>query len=94
MIGSGATWSVPGESMTVIRGGATSSQPVPIFRQAGTLAAVRAALAASPAQPRAEFRNGVLTLEFDRGSNEDIASAVNKTLSVTGSRNLRVTLQP
>lgn len=94
MIGSGAVWSVPGQRMTVNRGVAPSSQPVPLFRQAGTLASVRAALANSPAQPQAEFRNGVLTLKFDRGSNEEIAAAVNKTLSVTGSRSLQVTLQP
>ena len=94
LIGSGAAWSVPGQRMTINRGGAAPSQPVPLFRQAGTLASVRATLANSPAQPQAEFRNGVLTLKFDRGSDEDIAAAVNKTLSVTGSRNLQVTLQP
>jgi len=94
MIGSGATWSVPGQSLAVSRGGAASSQPVPLFRQAGTLASVRAALAGSPAQPQAEFRNGVLTLKFDRGSNEEIAAAVKKTLTVTGNRDLRVALQP
>lgn len=55
---------------------------------------MRAALADSPAQPQAEFRNGVLTLRFARGSNEEIASAVKKTLSVTGDRNLQVALQP
>lgn len=95
LIGAGAAWSSPDfRSLAVRRGDAAGRQPVPIFRQAGTLAAVRAALANSPAQPQAEFRNGVLTLKFDRGSNEEIASAVNKTLSVTGSRNLQVALQP
>jgi hypothetical protein len=95
MIGEGATWTSYGfRSLSVTRGGAATRQPVPIFRQAGALAAVRAALADSPAQPQAEFRNGVLTLKFAGGSNEEIASAVNKTLSVTGSRNLQVTLQP
>jgi hypothetical protein len=94
LIDAGATWTAPGFQSLAVGRGTSPRQPVPIFRQAGTLAAVRAALADSPAQPRAEFRNGVLTLKFDRGSNEEIASAVNKTLSVTGSRNLQVTLQP
>jgi len=94
MIGEGAAWTAPGFQSLAVSRGASPQQPVPIFRQAGTLASVRAALAGSPAQPQAEFRNGVLTLKFDRGSNEEIASAVNKTLSVTGSRTLQVTLQP
>ena len=93
MIQSGAQWTSPGfQSLSVRQGGPI--QPVPIFRQAGTLASVRAALAGSPAMPQAEFRNGVLTLKFDRGSNAEIASAVNKTLSVAGTRNLQVTLPP
>ena len=95
LIGSGATWTSPGfQSLSIKRGEAATQQPVPIFRQAGTLAAVRSALADSPARPQAEFLNGVLTLKFAGGGNEEIASAVNKTLSVTGGRNLRVTLQP
>ena len=94
LIGAGATWTAPGFQSLAVSRGTSPQQPVPIFRQAGTLAAVRAALSGSPAQPQAEFRNGVLTLKFDRGSNEEIASAVNKTLSVTGSRKLQVTLQP
>lgn len=94
LIGAGTTWTAPGYQSLAVNRGTSPQQPVPIFRQAGTLAAVRAALAGSPAQPQAEFRNGVLTLKFDRGSNAEIASAVNKTLSVTGSRNLQVTLQP
>jgi len=95
MIGSGASWTSPGfQSLAVKRGTPSVQQPVPLFRQASTLAAVRATLADSPARPQAEFRNGVLTLTFDRGSNEEIASAVNKTLSVTGSRSLQVALHP
>ncbi len=94
MIGAGATWTVPGSTLAVNRGNTPARQAVPIFRQAGALATVRAALADSPARPQAEFRNGVLTLTFDRGSNEDIAAAVNKTLSVTGGRSLQVALQP
>ena len=94
MIGSGAKWTVPGRALAVKSGNATTQQPVPIFRQAGTLATVRAALADSPARPQAEFRNGVLTLNFPQGSNQEIAEAVNRTLSVAGTRNLQVTLQP
>lgn len=94
MIGDGAAWTSSGFQSLAVRRGTAAQQPVPIFRQAGTLAAVRAALADSPAQPQAEFRNGVLTLRFARGSNEEIASAVKKTLSVTGDRNLQVALQP
>ena len=94
MIGSGAKWTVPGRTLAVKSGNPATQQPVPLFRQAGTLAAVRAALAGSSARPQAEFRNGVLTLTFERGSNEEIASAVNKALSVTGSRNLQVAVQP
>lgn len=95
MIGADASWTAPGFQSFAVRGGdPAAQQPVSIFRQASTLATVRAALADSPARPQAEFRNGVLTLKFDRGSNEEIAAAVNKTLSVTGSRNLQVALQP
>ena len=94
MIGDGAAWTSSGFQSLAVRRGTAAQQPVPIFRQAGTLAAVRAALADSPAQPQAEFRNGLLTLRFARGSNEEIAAAVKKTLSVTGDRNLQVALQP
>lgn len=92
-IGNGATWLVPGQTVAVNRGTAPT-QPVPLFRQAGVLASVRAALAGSPTQPQAEFRHGVLTLTFKGGNNDEIASAVNRAMSVPEARKLQVTLQP
>ncbi|MBJ7327281.1 MAG: hypothetical protein JHC52_08040 [Chthoniobacterales bacterium] len=93
MIGNGAAWAEPGRTMVVKRGGTGVQQPVPIFRQAGVLATVRGALAGSSAQPRAEFRHGVLTLTFDHGTNDEISAAVKKTLAVAGSSSVRVALQ-
>lgn len=94
VIGSGATWAVPGKTVIVNRGVAGSTPAVPLFRQAGVLASVRAAVQDSPAQPQAEFRRGVLTLTFNRGSNDEIAAAVNKALSIPEARKLQVSLQP
>lgn len=94
LIGADAKWTAYGRTLVVGSGNASARQPVPLFRQAGTLAAVRAAISDSPSQPEAEFRNGILMLRFDRGSNEEIATVVNKTLSVTGNRTLQVSLNP
>jgi hypothetical protein len=94
MIGSGAKWEVPGQTVTVNRAGAATTQPVPLFRQAGVLASVRAALAGSPAQPQAEFRHGVLTLTFNSANNDEVAAAVNKAMAVPEARRLQVSLQP
>jgi len=77
MIG-GAKWVDYGRSLVVDQGNPAARQPVPLFKQAGVLAAVRANLADSPAKPRAEFRRGLLTLTFDRGSNAEIAEAVRR----------------
>lgn len=95
MIGHGASWTDPGfSSLVVKRGDPSTLRPVPLFRQANVLASVRAALAASPAQPRAEFTHGTLKLTFDRGSNEEIAAAVKQALAVPEAENIRVSLQP
>ncbi len=55
---------------------------MPLFRQAIVLAAVRAAVAGSPAVPKAEFRHGLLTLTFAQGTPAQIATAVNSAIAV------------
>lgn len=56
--------------------------PVPLFRQAIVLAAVRSALADAPASPKASFSHGLLTLEFGGASPGDIAASVRRAISV------------
>lgn len=90
LIGDGASWTDDGNTILVTRGGTIAHQPVPLFRQAGMLAAVRAALADSPIHPWTEFRHGLLVLTFTEGSNSEIAAAVNKALSASEARNAKV----
>lgn len=89
LIQASASWVEYGKTLSVTRG---QSQPVPLFRQAIVLAAVRSAVAGSAAAPRAEFRNGRLTLAFDRGTNPEIAAAVNRALSVPEVTRLEIQL--
>lgn len=72
----------------------TAADPVPLFRQAIVLANVRAAVAGLPAQPKAEFRRGLLTLTFLDGTQPEIAAAINRALSVPEVTKLRATLPP
>jgi hypothetical protein len=94
MIGGGAKWVDPGRTLVVNRGTPAARQPVPIFRQAGVLAAVRANLAGSPAKPRAEFRRGLLTLTFDSGNNAEIAAAVRSAMNTPDTGAMGVYLNP
>ncbi len=75
-------WVDYGRSLVVTRGNASSLPPVPIFRQAIVLASVRAAVAGSPAGPKAEFHRGLITLTFMRGTSQEIAAAVNRAIAV------------
>jgi hypothetical protein len=77
-----------GNSLLVSRGPAAA--PVPLFRQAIVLANVRAAVAGLPAQPRAEFQRGLLTLTFPRGTGPEVAAAVNRAIEVPEVTRLRV----
>lgn len=79
-----------GNSLVVARGPAAA--PVPLFRQAIVLANVRAAVAGLPAQPQAEFQRGLLTLDFARGSQSEINTAINKALGVPEVTRLRANL--
>ena len=74
----------PAETGPVIvtRAGASQAQPVPLFRQAIVLANVRAAVAGLPAQPKAEFQRGLLTLTFPRGTQAEMAAAMNRAFAV------------
>jgi hypothetical protein len=74
-----------GNTLYVSRGAANA--PVPLFRQAIVLANVRSALANTPAT--AEFRRGILTVTFPRGTAQQIASAINRTLQVPEVNRLR-----
>ena len=56
---------------------------MPLFRQAIVLANVRAAVAGLPAQPKAEFQRGLLTLTFPRGTQPEVATAINRTLAAS-----------
>ena len=79
-----------GRSLTVTRG--IPQPPVPLFRQAIVLATVRTTLNNSPATPQASFQRGELHLLFDRGSNEQIASTINRVLTVPEVTRLHATL--
>lgn len=79
LIKADTSWIDYGNAFLVIRG---NHQPVPLFRQAIVLASVRAAVAGSPAAPRAEFYRGLLTLTFGRGTNPEIAAAINRAIAV------------
>ena len=79
-------------SLLVSRG--TTAEPVPLFRQAIVLANVRAAVAGLPAQPKAEFQRGLLTLTFPPGSQGEAATAINKALTVPEVTRLRANLPP
>lgn len=93
LIGDGASWMDYGNTIIITRGGAAARQPVPLFRQAGMLASVRAALSNSPIHPWTEFRHGQLVLTFTKGSNSEIAATVNKALSASEARNAKVIVQ-
>jgi len=81
-----------GQSVLVTRG--TAAEPVPLFRQAIVLANVRAAVAGLPAPPKAEFQRGLLTLNFDQATPEQIAAAVNRAIEVPEVTRLRANLPP
>jgi hypothetical protein len=70
----------------------TATEPVPLFRQAIVLANVRAAVAGLPAQPKAEFNRGLLTLTFPPGSQGEVTTAINKALTVPEVTRLRANL--
>ena len=78
-----------GDALIITRGAAT---PVPLFRQAIVLANVRAAVAGLPAQPKAEFQRGLLTLTFLVGTKPDVVSAINRALAVPEVTRLRANL--
>ena len=79
-----------GNSLLVTRGSA--ADPVPLFRQAIVLANVRAAVAGLPAQPKAEFQRGLLTLTFPRGTQPEVATAINQALTIPEVTRLRANL--
>ncbi len=81
-----------GNALLVSRGPA--SAPVPLFRQAIVLANVRAAVAGLPAQPKAEFQRGLLTLTFPRGTRPEVAAAINRAIEVPEVTRLRAILPP
>ncbi len=81
-----------GNSLLVTR--STAAAPVPLFRQAIVLANVRAAVAGLPAQPKAEFQRGLLTLTFPRGTQPEVATAINRTLAIPEVTRLRVIPPP
>ncbi len=78
----------------VTKAGTIPAQPVPLFRQAIVLANVRAAVAGLPAQPKTEFQRGLLTLTFPRGTQAEVATAVNRALTVPEVSRLQVILAP
>ena len=78
-----------GDALIITRGAAT---PVPLFRQAIVLANVRAAVAGLPAQPKAEFQRGLLTLTFPAGTKPDVVSEINRALAVPEVTRLRANL--
>ena len=78
----------------VTRAGAAQAQPVPLFRQAIVLANVRAAVAGLPAQPKAEFQRGLLTLTFPRGTQAEMAAAVNRAFAVPEVSRIQVVPSP
>ena len=78
----------------VTRAGAAQAQPVPLFRQAIVLANVRAAVAGLPAQPKAEFQRGLLTLTFPRGTQAEMAAAVNRAFAVPEVSRIQVVPAP
>lgn len=87
-------WLDYGRTFSARREPAATNGGVPLFRQAIVLASVRAALAGMPATPQAEFQNGLITLTFDRGTPQQIAAAVNRTLDTPEVSRLRVVLPP
>ena len=82
------------EPIMVTKAGAAPAQPVPLFRQAIVLANVRAAVAGLPAQPKTEFQRGLLTLTFPRGTQAEVAAAVNRALAIPEVSRLQVILAP
>jgi len=80
-----------GNALIITRGAAT---PVPLFRQAIVLANVRAAVAGLPAQPKAEFQRGLLTLTFPPATQSEVTAAINRVLSVSEVNRVRANLQP
>lgn len=85
-------WIEPDRSFAVTKNNQGPDAPVPLFRQAIVLADVRAALASSAARPNAEFRNGTLSLTFNRASEAEIADAVNRALGAGGVRRISATI--
>ena len=81
-----------GNSLLVTR--STAAAPVPLFRQAIVLANVRAAVAGLPAQPKAEFQRGLLTLTFPRGTQAEMAAAVNRAFAVPEVSRIQVVPAP
>lgn len=79
LINADSMWTTYGRSLIVTRG---ADEPVPLFRQAIVLAAVRDALADSPAAPKAEFLKGMLTLTFGKGTSAEIARDINRAIAV------------
>ena len=79
-----------GNSLLISRGPTTA--PVPLFRQAIVLASVRAAVAGLPAQPKAEFQRGLLTLNFPTGTQPEITTAINRAIEVPEVNRLRANL--
>jgi len=80
-----------GNALVITRG---APIPVPLFRQAIVLANVRAAVAGLPAQPKAEFQRGLLTLTFPNSSQPEITAAINRALAVPEVNRLRANLPP
>lgn len=75
-------WTDPGRSFTATANDVRPEvPPVPLFRQAIVLADVRAALASSPARPKADFRHGALSIEFRGANDAQIADAVNRVFA-------------
>jgi cytoskeletal protein RodZ len=71
-----------GNAVIVTKPGASTAKPVPLFRQAIVLANVRASVADLPNPPQAEFRQGLLTLTFPRGTSTEVNKAVNRAMGI------------
>ncbi len=93
MVDADTSWIDYGSTFLVTRRNTGTVPAVPLFRQAIVVAAVRDAMAGLPAEPTAEFSSGSLTLNFTRGSPEEIAAAINRAIAVPEVLRLRVVLR-
>lgn len=95
LLRSGVAVSREGPVLHVRPRGAVTDEPLPLFRQAIVLTALRSELRnGTAAAPRVDIRDGVVVLAFSGGTAAEIAAAIDRAVTTPHVSRVRAVLPP